>query len=132
MVSSSIGSDARGRMKHGMKPRFGEARGRGGDRGGKFRGHCEAESKGSRRPDPAPLGERPGDGEQTGIDTCGRKRKDEREAHPTGVNVSMPLAAAQGRPFDFATSWTFLAVMSTASAIERERMCPGDGLGDSL
>jgi len=49
-----------------------------------------------------------------------------------GVNVSMPLAADQGRPFDFARSWTFLAVMSTASAVKRERKGPGDGLGDSL
>ena len=46
-----------------------------------------------------------------------------------GVNVSMPLAADQGRPFDFATSWTFLAVMSTASAVERKRKDPRDGLG---
>ena len=46
-----------------------------------------------------------------------------------GVNVSKPFAAAQGRPFDFATSWTFLAVMSTASAAERERNDPVDGLG---
>ena len=36
--------------------------------------------------------------------------------HPTGVKVSIPLAADQGRPFDFATSWTFLAVISTARA----------------
>jgi len=55
-----------------------------------------------------------------------------RNAHPMGVNVSMPLAADQGRPFDFATSWTFLAVMSTASAVERKRKYPIDGLGSSL
>lgn len=49
----------------------------------------------------------------------GRTRK---EAHPTGVKVSMPLAAAQGRPLDFAASWTFLAVMSTARTDENEKM----------
>lgn len=36
--------------------------------------------------------------------------------YPMGVKVSIPLAADQGRPFDFATSWTFLAVISTARA----------------
>ena len=50
---------------------------------------------------------------------CARTRK---ETHPTGVKVSMPLAAAQGRPLDFATSWTFLAVISTARADKGEKM----------
>ena len=45
-----------------------------------------------------------------------------REAYPTGVKVSMPLAADQGRPLDFATSWTFLAVMSTARTGGREKL----------
>ena len=48
-----------------------------------------------------------------------------------GVNVSMPLAADQGRPFDFATFWTFLAVMPTASAVERKMKDPRDELGGS-
>ena len=43
-----------------------------------------------------------------------------RDTHPMGVKVSMPLAAVQGRLLDFATSWTFLAVMSTARAGEPE------------
>ena len=69
-------------------------------------------------------------GRHTGIDAGGRKkRRRTKRTHPIGVNVSMPLAADQGRPLDFATSWTFLAVMSTASAVERERMNPRDGLG---
>ena len=44
------------------------------------------------------------------------------KSHPTGVNVSMPLAAAQGSPLDFATSWTFLAVISTARAGKDENV----------
>jgi len=46
-----------------------------------------------------------------------------------GVNVSMPLVADRGRPFDFATSWTFLAVTSTASTVEHERKVQETGLG---
>ena len=61
-----------------------------------------------------------------------KKRGARRETHPMGVNVSIPLAAAQGRPFDFATSWTFLAVMSTARAEEHEKRTLRDRLGDSL
>lgn len=43
----------------------------------------------------------------------------------------MPFAADQGRPLDLATSWTFLAVMSTARAEEDEKAQndPGIGLG---
>ena len=44
------------------------------------------------------------------------------QAHPTGVKVSIPLAADQGRPLAFAASWTFLAVMSTARANDGEKL----------
>jgi len=53
-------------------------------------------------------------------------------AHPMGVNVPVALVADRGRPFDLATSWTFLAVAPTAGAVGLERKDPGDGIGDSL
>jgi hypothetical protein len=40
-----------------------------------------------------------------------------RETHPTGENVSNPLAVDQGNPFFLTASWTFLAVISIARAI---------------
>jgi hypothetical protein len=51
----------------------------------------------------------------------------EGETDPMGVKVSMPLAAVQGRLLDFATSWTFLAVMSTARAGKHENRAGGSG-----
>jgi hypothetical protein len=57
-----------------------------------------------------------------GVEAREKKRyQGEERPHPMGVNVSMPLAAAHGRPFDFATSWTFLAVMSTARASKKPK-----------
>ena len=63
-----------------------------------------------------------------------------------GVKVSKPLTALQGKPFFFTSSWRFLAVISTASAMRHgqrgraweagwRRTIPGDvrvrvGLGD--
>ena len=51
--------------------------------------------------------------------------------YPMGVNVSMPFAADQGRPLDFAASWTFLAVMSTARAKKHEKRGRRNSLEDS-
>ena len=49
-----------------------------------------------------------------------------------GVRISDRgfIITDQGRTFAIATSWTFLAITSTAGATERERKDPGDGVRD--
>ena len=42
--------------------------------------------------------------------------------HPTGEKVSNPLAVDQGNPFFLTASWTFLAVISIASAFSQPHM----------
>ena len=68
---------------------------------------------------------------KTEIDTPEGKATKERVGHPMGVSAFMRLAADQGRSFDFATSWIFVAVVSTR-ALWSARGGSGDGLGASI